>query len=407
MQLNRRALLGAGLVSLAGQQLPFAGQAKAAADGPVKIGVLGDYSSAYASVGGPALLEAVKMAVEDAGGQAFGRPVEVVFADSQLKIDIGTAIARRWFDLEDVDVVTDLPHSGMTFAVMDLALPRRKIILATSPSSSDLTGAKCSPYLAHWTFDTYAIAHSTASALAAQGALKWFFITMDTITGTAVERDATEVLTRAGGKVVGSVRVPTNTPDFASFILHAQGSGADVVFYSVAGADAVTLMKQASEFGLTKSGMKIAGSFTMPDDIRGMGLPIAQGLIYAAAFEWNLNDDTRAFAKRFLARAGKMPNMNMAGSYSAVSHYLKAVQKAGSKDADVVMSTMRDTPINDVFARNGRLRADGKMSHGMYVMQAKAPSESTSEWDVAKLIAEIPSEVATRPLANGGCPLVR
>jgi branched-chain amino acid transport system substrate-binding protein len=378
----------------------------AAAVGAVKIGVLGDYSSAYASVGGTALLEGVKMAIEDVGGQALGRPVELVYADCQLKVDVGVNIARRWFDVEDVDAVIDIPHSGITFAVSDLALPRRKIVLATSAVSSDITGTKCSPYIAHWTFDTYGIANSTAWALVKSGALKWFFVTMDTVAGTAIERDATAVLTAGGGKVVGSVRVPTNTPDFSSFLLHAQTSGADVLFFSVAGADAVNLVKQASEFGLSNS-MRIAGSFTMPDDVRGMGLRIAQGLIYSAAFEWNLNDETRAFSKRFLARAGKVPNMNMAGSYSAASHYLKAVQKAGSKDADLVMSTMRETPINDAFARNGRLRADGKMEHGMYVMQVKKPSESTSEWDIAKLIAEIPANVATRPLAEGGCPLVK
>lgn len=404
MSIDRRTLLGMGLIGL-GSQLPMVRRATAATSA-VKIGVLGDYSSAYASVGGTALLEAVKMAIEDTGGQVLGKPVELVYADCQLKIDIGTNIARRWFEREDVDVVVDIPHSGITFAVADLALSRRKIVLATSPASSDITGAKCSPYVAHWTFDTYGIAHSTASALVKSGALKWFFITMDTVTGTAIEKDATSVLIAGGGKVVGSVRVPANTPDFASFLLHAQTSGADVLFFSVAGADAVNLMKQASEFGIPNS-MRIAGSFTMPDDIRGMGLRIAQGLIYSAAFEWNLNDETRAFSKRFLARAGKMPNMNMAGSYSAVGHYLKAVQKAGSKDADVVMSTMRDTPINDVFARNGRLRTDGKMEHGMYVMQVKKPSESTSEWDIAKLIAEVPAIVATRPLAEGNCPLVK
>jgi branched-chain amino acid transport system substrate-binding protein len=403
MTIDRRALLKAGLIGL-GSQLPIIRRATAAT-GSVKIGVLGDYSSAYASVGGTALLEAVKMAIEDTG-QVLGKPVELVHADCQLKIDIGTNIARRWFEREDVDVVVDIPHSGITLAVADLALPRRKIVLATSAVSSDITGAKCSPYVAHWTFDTYGIANSTAWALVKSGALKWFFITMDTVAGTAIERDATAVLTAGGGKVVGSVRVPINTPDFSSFLLHAQGSGADVLFFSVAGADAVNLMKQASEFGISNS-MRLAGSFTMPDDVRGMGLRIAQGLVYSAAFEWDLNDETRAFSKRFLARAGKTPNMNMAGSYSAVSHYLKAVQKAGSKEADVVMSTMRETPINDAFARNGRLRVDGKMEHGMYVMQVKKPSESANEWDIAKLVAEIPANVATRPLAEGNCPLVK
>ncbi|NNM74125.1 ABC transporter substrate-binding protein [Enterovirga sp. DB1703] len=374
---------------------------------PVKVGVLGDFSTAYASVGGPALLEAVRMAVEDAGGSALGKPVEVVSADTQLKPDLASTIARSWFDVDGVDVITDLPTSAMTFAVMDLARERKKIVLATSASSSDITGPRCSPYVAHWVYDTYSIAHSTASALVKQGAKTWFFITQDTVAGTISEKDVTDVIKSSGGRVLGSVRVPNNSNDYSSFILQAQGSKADVIVYSVAGADAVRAVKQASEFGVMKGGQRMIGTYTMPDDIKAMGLDVAQGLIYATAFDWNLNDETRAYSHRFLARTGKMPNMNMAGSYSAVLSYLKAVEAAGNRDADQVMAKLRGMTLNDVFVKNGKLREDGRMAHGMYVMEAKAPSQSTGEWDLAKVLAEVSTETAVRPLAAGNCPLVK
>ncbi|MDB5512880.1 MAG: transporter permease, partial [Enterovirga sp.] len=315
--------------------------------------------------------------------------------------------ARQWFDQDGVDVVTDLPTSAMTFAVSDLAKERKKIVLATSASSSDITGPRCSPYVAHWVYDTYSIAHSTASALVKQGAKTWFFISQDTVAGTISEKDVTDVIIASGGKVLGSVRVPNNSNDYSSFIVQAQGSKADVIVYSVAGADAVRAVKQAAEFGVMKGGQKMTGVYTMPDDIKAMGLEVAQGLVYATAFDWNINDETRAFSRKFLARTGKMPNMNMAGSYSAVLNYLKAVKSAGSKDADKVMATLREMTIDDVFVKGGKLRADGRMAHGMYVMEVKAPSASTGEWDLAKVIAEVPTDVAVRPLTAGNCPLVK
>ena len=403
---SRRHLVQAGALGLGAAVLGMPGILRAQTGAPVKVGVLGDFSTAYASVGGPALLEGVKMAAEDAG-PVLGKPVGVVSADTQLKPDIASAIARRWYDTEGVDVITDLPTSAMTFAVMDLARERKKIVLATSASSSDITGPHCSPYVVHWVYDTYSIAHSTPTVLAKQGAKTWFFISQDTVAGAVSERDVTEVIKGAGGTVVGSVKVPNNSDDYSSFILQAKDSKADVIVFSVAGSDAVRVVKQAAEFGVMKGGQKMTGVYTMPDDIKAMGLDVAQGLIYATAFDWNRNDDSRAFSRRFLARAGKMPNMNMAGSYSAVLSYLKAVQAAGTRDADQVMAKLRAMTINDPFVKGGKVREDGRMAHGMYVMQVKSPSQSTGEWDLAQVIAEVPTDVAVRPLGAGNCPLVK
>ena len=406
MNIRRRSLIQVGASALGAVALAKPTILRAQVTDAVKVGVLGDFSTAYASVGGPALLEGVKMAAEDAG-PILGKPVEVVSADTQLKPDVASAIARKWYDAQGVDVITDLPTSAMTFAVMDLARERKKIVLATSASSSDITGSHCSPYVAHWVYDTYSIAHSTPTALAKQGAKTWFFISQDTVAGAVSEKDITEVIKGAGGTVVGSVKVPNNTDDYSSFLLQAKDSKADVIVYSVAGTDAVRAVKQAAEFGVMKDGQKMTGVYTMPDDIKSMGLDIAQGLIYATAFDWNLNDDSRAFSKRFLARTGKMPNMNMAGSYSAVLNYLKAVKAVGTKDADQVVAKLRAMTFNDPFVKGGMLRVDGRMVHGMYVMQVKSPSDSTSEWDLARVIADVPADVAVRPLAAESCPLVK
>ncbi len=406
MTIPRRSLIKVGVSAVGATVLSKPAILRAQSADAVKIGVLGDFSTAYASVGGPALLEGVKMAAEDAGS-ILGKPVEVVSADTQLKPDIASAIARKWYDAQGVDVITDLPTSAMTFAVMDIARERKKVVLATSASSSDITGSHCSPYVAHWTYDTYSVAHSTPTVLAKQGAKTWFFISQDTVAGAVSERDFTEVIKGVGGTIVGSVKVPNNTDDYSSFLLQARDSKADVIIYSVAGTDAVRVVKQAAEFGVMQGGQKMTGVYTMPDDIKAMGLDIAQGLIYATAFDWNLNNDSRAFSKRFLARTGKMPNMDMAGSYSAVLNYLKAVQAAGTKDADRVMATLRSMTFNDPFVQGGTLRVDGRMVHGMYIMQVKSPGRSSGEWDLAQVIADVPADVAVRPLSEGHCPLVK
>lgn len=372
---------------------------------PVKIGVLGDYSSVYASVGGEALLEAVRMAVEDTG-DVLGKPVEIISADTQLRPDIASTTARQWFDQDNVDVIVDLPSTAMTLAVAELAREQRKIILATSAASSIITGENCSPYVAHWTYDTYSNAKSISSALIDQGASKWFLLSQDNVTGTATESDLSRFVNEFGGEIVGTVRVPVDANDFSSFLVQAQSSGADVLAILPAGVAGVTAIKQAAEFGLPQMGMKMMSFFMMPDDVRAIGLEEAQGLFMTTAFVWDRTEETAEFSNRFLDRVGKKPNMNMVGSYSAVRHYLAAVEAAGTKDADMVMAKMRETPVNDVFTDAGELRIDGRMEHSMYVVQVKSPEESSGEWDLFNFIEEVPADVATRSLGEGGCPLV-
>jgi branched-chain amino acid transport system substrate-binding protein len=372
---------------------------------PVKIGVLGDYSSVYASVGGEALLEAVRMAVEDTG-DVLGKPVEIISADTQLRPDIASTTARQWFDQDNVDVIVDLPSTAMTLAVAELAREQRKIILATSAASSIITGENCSPYVAHWTYDTYSNAKSISSALIDQGASKWFLLSQDNVTGTATGSDLSRFVNEFGGEIVGTVRVPVDANDFSSFLVQAQSSGADVLAILPAGVAGVTAIKQAAEFGLPQMGMKMMSFFMMPDDVRAIGLEEAQGLFMTTAFVWDRTEETAEFSNRFLDRVGKKPNMNMVGSYSAVRHYLAAVEAAGTKDADMVMAKMRETPVNDVFTDAGELRIDGRMEHSMYVVQVKSPEESSGEWDLFNFIEEVPADVATRSLGEGGCPLV-
>lgn len=378
----------------------------AADQSAVKIGVLGDYTSAYSNVGGRFILEAVKMAVEDFGGKMFGKPIEIMNGDTQLKPDMALSIARQWFD-DGVDMITDIPSTNIAFAVDPLAEQRNKIVMVTSAASSDITGTKCSPNVAHWTYDTYSVARSSASVLMNRGAKTWYFLNQDTATGIAAERDITQVVVEKGGKVLGSVKAPVTASDFSSFILQAQASDADVYALAPAGTAGVTAIKQAVEFGLLKSKSKLVSIFMMPDDVKALGLETAQGLIYATAFDANLNDDTKAFSQRFLKRAGKTPNMNMVGSYSAVLHYLRAVQAVGGKDTAMVMAKMREMPVKDVFTQDGHLRIDGRMSHSMYVVQVKTPAESVNEWDLSKVIATVPASEAVRPLNAGGCPLVK
>jgi branched-chain amino acid transport system substrate-binding protein len=373
---------------------------------PVKIGVLGDYTSVYASVGGQALFEAAKMAVEDFGGKVLGMPIEVISGDTQLKPDIASTIARRWLDEENVDVITDMPSTNIAYAVTALANERKRILLATSPASSSITGEKCSPYLAHWTYDTYSNAVSLGNVLLKEGAKKWFILSQDSVTGTVTEKDLTDYVKANGGKIVGTVRAPVTASDFSSFLLQAQTAGPDVIAILPAGNASVTAIKQAAEFGLTQAGVKLVSFFMMPDDIRAIGLKEAQGLYFTTAFPWDLNEDTQKFSDRFLKRTGKKPNMNMAGTYSAVTHYLEAVKAAGTKDADAVMKKMREMPVNDVFTRDGKLRIDGRMAHSMYVVKVKPPAQSKDEWDIMQVVSEVPTEIAVRSLGAGGCPLV-
>lgn len=377
-----------------------------AEDAPVKIGVLTDMSSLYKDIGGPGSVEAAKMAVEDFGGSVLGKPIEVISADSQVKVDVSTNIARSWFD-SGVDAITDLPSSGIALAIMEMSKTKKKIVLATAAGSSEITGKSCSPYTAHWIWDTYAMSTSIGATVARRGGKDWFFITADYVFGQTLERDTTAIVAANGGRVLGSVRHPLNTSDFSSYLLQAQSSGAKVVALANAGADTTNALKQAIEFGLPKSGIELVAMVAFISDVHALGLKDAQGLMLAEAFYWDMNDETRAFSKRFYDRMKRMPSMIQAGTYSAIMHYLKAVKAVGSKDADKVMAQMRATPINDFMTKNGILRADGRVLRDMYLFQVKTPSESKGPWDLYKVVETIPAEKAFRPLGEGGCPLLK
>jgi len=371
----------------------------------VKIGVLADMTGAYADIGGMGSVEAVRMAVEDFGGSVLGRKVEIVYADGQNKADVASGIARNWYD-HGVDVITDIPSSGMALAVMGLATEKKKLALVTSAGSSDITGKYCSAYAAHWTWDTYAMSRGTGATIVKRGGRDWFFITADYVFGLTLERDTSAVVSSLGGKVLGAARHPLNSPDLSSQLLQAQTSGARVVGLADGGADMVTAVKQAIEFGLPASGIQMVALIAFISDIHTLGTRSAQGLMLTNAFYWDQDEASRAWSKRFFERVHRMPTMTQAGAYSATLHYLNAVKAAGSKDADAVMAKMRATPINDFMTQNGRLREDGRVLRDMYLYQVKTPAESTSEWDLYKLVATIPAEEAFRPLRDGGCPLV-
>lgn len=386
--------------------LPIASPAFAAEPvKPLKIGVLNDMSGIYADMAGPGSVIAAQMAVEDFGGTVLGRPIEIVTGDHQNKPDVGSAIVNRWIDEEGVDVIADIPTSSVLLAVQEIGRRKNKLVLASTGGSSDFTGKFCAPTGIHWTYDTYALAVGTGAPLAKDG--PWFFITADYAFGHALERDTADAVTKAGGKVVGSVKHPQGTTDFSSYLLKAQSSGAKLVAFASSGADEVNAIKQATEFGLPQSGIKLAGLYLHITDIHAIGLETAQGLILTQGFYWDLNDETRAWSKRFYARHKAMPTMGQAGTYSAILHYLNAVKAAGTTDTEKVVAQMKATPVNDFFAKNGHIREDGRMVHDLYVLQVKAPAESKYPWDYLKLIRTIPGDEAFRPLAEGGCPLVK
>jgi branched-chain amino acid transport system substrate-binding protein len=378
-------------------------------DGVVKIGVLDDMSGLYADIQGPGDTVAVRMAVEDIGGTVLGAPIEVVDADLQNKADVGAAIARRWYDTEKVDAILGLGNSSVALAVHGIAREKKKIDIVTSAASTDLTGKSCSPTGLHWVYDTFALANGTANAIVKRGGDSWFFITADYAFGQSLQRDASAIITKSGGKVVGAVRVPLNTADFSSFLLQAQGSGAKVIGLANAGGDTINAVKQAAEFGVTEGGQQqLAGLLVLITDIHSLGLKTAQGLLFTEAYYWDQNDETRAFAKRFAARhGGKPPTMFQAGIYSAATHYLKAIKAAGTDEAEKVIAEMKKLPVNDFMTKDGTIRDDGRMMRDMYLLQAKKPSESKSEWDLMNVLATIPAEQAFRPLDQSECPLVK
>jgi branched-chain amino acid transport system substrate-binding protein len=374
---------------------------------PLKIGGILDMSSLYADITGAGSLEATKMAAEDAGGEVLGRKIEVIAADHLNKADLAANIARDMLDNQGVEMIYDVAASATALAALEVAKSRNKIIMFNGPGSIRLTNEACTPLSVHYVFDTYAQANVTGLAAVKSGLDSWFFLTADYAFGQDLEKDTTSVVLKTGGKVLGAVRHPLNTSDFSSFLLQAQASKAKVIGLANAGGDTINSIKQGAEFGLMKGGQKMSPLLAFVTDIDSVGLETAQGLLLAEAFYWDLNDDTRAFSKRFMERVKRVPTSAQAGVYSSVSHYLKAVKAAGTTDAAAVMKVMKETPINDFFAKNGRIREDGRMVHDMYLFEVKKPSESKGRWDDYKLLATVPGNEAFQSLEVSRCPLVK
>jgi branched-chain amino acid transport system substrate-binding protein len=392
-------LLGAGLLLM-----PTIG---AAQDGMVKIGVLDDMSGPYSDNTGPGDLLAVRMAVADFGGSVLGKPIEVISADMQNKVDVGVGIARHWYEQEQVDMIIGIPHSAIALGVVKLAEQANRLVMPTAAATAELTGKACSAHSVHWVYDTYGQGKTIANAVVKQGGDSWFFITVDYAFGLALEQNATEFVKAAGGKVLGSARHPLNNADFSSFLVQAQASKAKVVVMANGGTDLTNAIKQAKEFGLDRSGQRVAALLIQYPEVKALGLPTAQGLFMASSFYWDMSPEARAFTDRFAAGKGMPPTMIQAGTYGATMHYLKAVRAAGTDEAKAVMAKMKEMPINDFMTRNGRIREDGRVMRDMYLMQVKTPEESKGDWDLAKIVATIPAEQAFRPLSEGGCPLVK
>ena len=401
--LMRIAILLAALLALG----PATARAQIS-DGVIKIGVLNDQSGLYADLAGQGSVVAARMAVEDYGAEKKGMKVEVVFADHQNKADVGSAIARQWYDVDKVDLIVDVPNSGVALAVSQITRDKGKAFIVSSAATSDLTGKACSPNTIHWTYDTWALANGTANALVKQGADTWFFITADYAFGHALERDVEAVVLKNGGKVLGKVRHPLNTQDFSSFLLQAQASKAKVIGLANAGGDTTNAIKQGAEFGIVKGGQNFAGLLVFLTDVHALGLQTAQGLVFTETFYWDLNDRTRAFAKRFSERnRGIHPTMIHAGVYAGVTHYLKAVEALKSDDGTKVIAKMKEIPTDDPLFGKGTIRVDGRKIHPAYLVEVKKPSESKAPWDYYKIRATIPADQAFRPLDQGECPLVK
>ena len=374
---------------------------------PLKLGGILDMSGLYADITGAGSEAAAKMAVEDFGGEVLGRKVEIVVADHLNKADVSASLARDMLDNQGVEMIFDVAASATALAAGEIAKARNKLIIFNGPATVALTNEACGPYTVHYTYDTYGQANVTGLAAVKSGLDTWFFLTADYAFGQALERDTTNVVVKNGGKVLGSVRHPLNTSDFSSFLLQAQASKAKVIGLANAGGDTINAIKQAAEFGLMKGGQKASPLLVFITDIDSIGLEIAQNLLLSEAFYWDLNDETRAFSKRFTERRKRPPTTAQAGVYSSVSHYLKAVKAAGTTDAAAVIKMMKETPINDMFAKNGKIRDDGRMVHDMYLFEVKKPSESRGRWDYYKLVGTVSGKDAFQPLEASRCPLVK
>jgi branched-chain amino acid transport system substrate-binding protein len=376
------------------------------ASAQVKIGILNDQSGLYADYGGKNSVEAAKMAIEDFGGEVLGQKIELVTADHQNKPDLAVAIARRWYDTEGVDMITELTTSSVALAVQELSKEKKKLDIVVGAATSRITGDACTPYSFHWAHDTRALAVGTGGALVKSGGDTWFFLTADYAFGYALEKDTTDIVTANGGKVLGSVRVPLNSSDFSSFLLQAQSSKAKIVGLANAGLDTTNSIKQAAEFGIVKGGQKLAALLMVLSDVHGLGLEAAQGLVLTEGFYWDHDDRARAFGERFLKRTGSMPNTIHAGTYSATLSYLKAVKAAGTKDSDAVAKKLKELPVDDAFAQ-GKVLANGRMVHDMYLFEVKKPSESKKPWDYYKQLAVVPGDKAFFTAKESGCPLTK
>jgi branched-chain amino acid transport system substrate-binding protein len=382
--------------------------APALAQVSVKIGVMNDRSGLYADLTGEGSAVAARLAVEDFKAAEKGIKVEIVSADHQNKPDVGSNIARQWYDTDNVDVITDVPTSSVALAINQITRDKNKIFLNSGAASSDLTNKACSPNTVHWTYDTYALANGTGGAMVKAGGDSWYFLTADYAFGHALERDTAAVVTKNGGKVLGAVRTPFPGTDFSSFLLQAQASKAKVIGLANAGGDTINSIKQAGEFGITQGGQKLAGLLVFVNDVHALGLQTAQGLVLTESFYWDRDEGTRAWSARFAkAHNGSMPSMVQAGVYGAVLHYLKAVAELKSKDPAAVMAKMKEMPTDDTLFGKGTIRADGRKMHPMYLYEVKKPAESKAKWDYYKQVAVIPAEQAFRPLSESECPLVK
>jgi len=372
----------------------------------VKIGILNDQSGVYADYGGRGSLEAAKMAIEDFGGEVLGKPVELVTADHQNKPDLAVSIARKWYETDGVDMITELTTSSVALAIQELSNQQKKIDIVVGAATSRITGDACTPYGFHWAYDTHALAVGTGGALTEQGGNTWFFLTADYAFGYALEKDTSEVVKSKGGQVLGAVRHPLNSSDFSSFLLQAQSSKAKVVGLANAGLDTVNSIKQAAEFGIVAGGQKMAALLMTLAEVHGLGLKAAQGLVLTEAFYWDRDDASRAFAERYFKRFGRMPSMIQAGTYSSVLSYLKAVKAAGAKDSDAVAKKLKELPVDDAFAK-GKVLANGRFVHDLYLFEVKSPAESKKEWDYYKLLATVQGDKAFPTAAESGCPLTK
>jgi len=406
MRLGGFAAFAAAVTASAALALSAIAQAQIS-DDVVKIGVMNDMSGLYADISGQGSAEAARMAIADFGGTVNGKKIELITADHQNKPDVGGAIARQWYDNDKVDAIVDVPTSSVALAVQDVARERKNVFLISGAAASDLTGKACSPTGIHWTYDTVSLANGTGSAVVKAGGDTWFFITADYAFGHALERDTAAVVTASGGKVLGSVKVPLNTPDFSSYLLQAQASKAKIVGLANAGGDTINSIKQAAEFGLVEGGQKMAGLLVFITDIHSLGLKTANGLQLTSAFYWDQNDETRAWSKRFMEKVNHAPTMVQAGVYGAVTHYLNAIKASGSDDGLTVVKKMKETPVNDFMTKNGKILENGRVIRDMYLFEVKKPADSKGPWDYFKQIATIPGEQAFKRPGGNECPLVK